>query len=422
MPDTKYFLDVNGLSRFKTKQDTYNAATFLGKNDKAVSAGAADTAEKLATAVTINGVPFDGSTNITVFDDDKLSTADAQKTYLTIKAADDTYLGKEATAKTAEKLANQVKINGVLFDGSAEITIADDTKLPLHGKADTAGAADTATEADHATAADTAKKLATAVTINGVEFDGSKAITINAVDSTPRIAASEKGAKGGVAELDKNGLVPSSQLPSYVDDVKEYASRDVFPGLDATDPKEVPTKDKIYVATDTGTIYRWTGTTYIEINTSVSIADKANTLVTARTIAGVSFDGSANIEIPAGNVGAYTKEETDTNFLKKKDAADTYVAKVDGKDLSDNNFTAELLAKLNGIEENANNYVLPQASSTVLGGVTVGNNITVTTGTISLSKDNVVSALGYTPSDAAAEVPVEAIANADIDALFATAG
>ena len=43
-------------------------------------------------------------------------------------------------------------------------------------------------------------------------------------------------------------------------------------------------------------------------------------------------------------------------------------------------------------------YTLPNATSTVLGGVKVGSNITVSSGTISLSKSNVTSALGYTPT------------------------
>lgn len=38
----------------------------------------------------------------------------------------------------------------------------------------------------------------------------------------------------------------------------------------------------------------------------------ANKLATARTIAGVSFDGTRNIDIPAGNVGAYTKAEVNS--------------------------------------------------------------------------------------------------------------
>lgn len=414
MPETKYFLDAAGLARFKTKQDAANEGKFLGINAKAKTAGAADTAAKLAAAVAINGVPFDGSKAITVEDGTKLSLADAEKLYLKKADADTTYLPLHGTADKATKLANQVKINGVLFDGSKDIIVEDATKLPLHGTADKAVAADTAAEATHAAAADTATKLAAAVTINGVDFDGSKAIIINAVDATPRIAASEKGAVNGVATLDAAGKVPAAQLPSYVDDVKEFENKAAFP--------ETGEADKIYVDIDTGSIYRWSGTQYIQINASVASADTAVKLATARKIAGVAFDGTADITIPAGNVGAFTKEETNTTFLSKADAKTTYVAKVTGKDLSDNNFTTELLTKLNGIEEGANKYILPQASSTVLGGVTVGNNITVKTGTISLSKENVIAALGFTPSDSAAEVPVEAISDTEIDKLFASTG
>src|SRR5574344_163385 len=55
-------------------------------------------------------------------------------------------------------------------------------------------------------------------------------------------------------------------------------------------------------------------------------------------------------------------------------------------------------SKLDNIATNANNYSLPTATATTLGGVKVGSNITNSSGTISLSKANVVSALGYEPS------------------------
>lgn len=44
------------------------------------------------------------------------------------------------------------------------------------------------------------------------------------------------------------------------------------------------------------------------------------------------------------------------------------------------------------------NYTLPKASSSTLGGVKIGSNISVSDGTISLAKSNVTSALGYTPA------------------------
>ena len=63
-------------------------------------------------------------------------------------------------------------------------------------------------------------------------------------------------------------------------------------------------------------------------------------------------------------------------------------------------------AKLNGIDTGANNYTLPTATSSVFGGVKIGSNITNSSGTISLTKSNVTSALGYTPFDSASTLSV----------------
>lgn len=157
----------------------------------------------------------------------------------------------------------------------------------------TSGNAATATTALHADAAD---KLVAARNINGVAFDGTADITINAVDSTPRIAVSEKGVANGVATLDANGLVPSSQLPSYVDDVIEVAN---FAALPVSGEGS-----KIYVTLDNNYIYRWTGTQYLQIPGGVQLADAAIKLHTAREIAlggdatgAVLFDGSQNVTI-----------------------------------------------------------------------------------------------------------------------------
>ena len=57
-----------------------------------------------------------------------------------------------------------------------------------------------------------ATKLTTARKINGVDFDGTGDITIE--DNT-KIPLSQKGAAEGVAELDSAGIVPDAQLPYY---------------------------------------------------------------------------------------------------------------------------------------------------------------------------------------------------------------
>ena len=83
------------------------------------------------------------------------------------------------------------------------------------------------------------------------------------------IPATEKGSAGGVAELDANGMVPSAQLPSYVDDVLEYASQSVFPATGES--------GKIYVALDTGRTYRWGGSAYTEISESLALGETSST-------------------------------------------------------------------------------------------------------------------------------------------------
>lgn len=120
-----------------------------------------------------------------------------------------------------------------------------------------------------------ADKLYTPRDINGVPFDGTQDITIQ--DNT-KIPTSEKGAPNGVATLDEAGLVPSSQLPSYVDDVVEgyyNAEKDAF-YKEPEYTNQIPAESgKIYVDLTEGanyTQYRWTGTTYIPITNSLDIA------------------------------------------------------------------------------------------------------------------------------------------------------
>ena len=60
-----------------------------------------------------------------------------------------------------------------------------------------------------------------------------------------------------------------------------------------------------------------------------------------------------------------------------------FVAKESGKGLSTNDYTTTEKNKLAGIASNANNYSLPTASSTVLGGVKVGANLSISSGVLS---------------------------------------
>ena len=83
--------------------------------------------------------------------------------------------------------------------------------------------------------------------------------------------AAIKGKPLGLAELDANGLVPAGQLPSYVDDVLEVATKADLPVIGET--------GKIYVViadeTSNGdtSSYRWTGTIYAMVSNTLTAAD-----------------------------------------------------------------------------------------------------------------------------------------------------
>lgn len=113
-------------------------------------------------------------------------------------------------------------------------------------------------------------------------------------DVDSRIPSSEKGQADGVATLDATGKVPSTQLPSYVDDVLEYADFASFP-IEGE-------QGKIYVTLDSNKTYRWSGSVYIEISPS-----EVNT-VFGRTGIVVAESGDYTADqitnVPAGNLAA----------------------------------------------------------------------------------------------------------------------
>lgn len=79
----------------------------------------------------------------------------------------------------------------------------------------------------------------------------------------------QKGSANGVASLDSTGKVPSSQLPSYVDDVIEgYYYGGKFYTDSAHTQLITPETGKIYVDINTSKAYRWSGSTYVEISQS----------------------------------------------------------------------------------------------------------------------------------------------------------
>lgn len=127
------------------------------------------------------------------------------------------------------------------------------------------------------------------------------------------IPATEKGANSGVATLDATGKVPSSQLPSFVDDVLEGY-------LNATDGKfyeestyetEIPAEGgKIYTDLSNNKTYRWGGTTYVEISAGLALGETQGTAYegskgAANAAAIASHTGNTDIHVTTSDKSAW---------------------------------------------------------------------------------------------------------------------
>ena len=246
-----------------TYQDADGTLDFTVGTLNQDTTGNAATATALETARTIGGVSFDGSANVNL---PGVNTAGNQNT-----------TGSAATLTTART------IGGVSFDGSANINLPG---VNTSGSQDTSGNAATATA------------LETARTIHGVSFDGS-------------------------ANIDLSEVVQ--------DTVGAMFSSNTETGITAT-----------YQDSD-GTIDLVVGT--LNQDTTGNAAT-ATALETARTIHGVSFDGSANIdlsEVIQDTVGAMFSSNTETDIAVTYQDGDGTIDLV-VSDISGNAATATALA------------------------------------------------------------------------------
>lgn len=135
----------------------------------------------------------------------------------------------------------------------------------------------------------TAYQTATSSSPDNLEYDGSAEVVFDRVakaeqanrDGNNNIIANTyvpntaKGVANGVATLDANGKVPTAQLPSYVDDVLEFANKAAFPAVGES--------GKIYVDLATNKTWRWGGTAYAEISASLALG----------TTTGTAYDGGS---------------------------------------------------------------------------------------------------------------------------------
>lgn len=147
----------------------------------------------------------------------------------------------------------------------------------------------------------------------------------------------QKNGANGYAGLDGSGKVAATQLPSYVDDVLEFAS---FAALPATGES-----GKIYVTLDTNAEYRWSGSAYIQIVASPGSTDAvaegttnlyftvARVLTTLLTGIGLSSATAVTAtDTILGAIGKLQAQITGLFKIPAGGAAGQVLAKVDGTD------------------------------------------------------------------------------------------
>jgi len=125
-----------------------------------------------------------------------------------------------------------------------------------------------------------------------------------ALGFTPEDSAN-KGAANGYCPLDSGAKIASTYLPSFVDDVLEYANLTAFPGTGET--------GKIYVTLDTNKTYRWSGSAYVEISASPGSTDAVT-------------EGSTNLYFTAARVLATVLSGLSTATNAAITSADTVLS------------------------------------------------------------------------------------------------
>ena len=152
-------------------------------------------------------------------------------------------------------------------------------------------------------AKDTAVKTALEAALNAHMADKSNShgvtkaqVGLSNVTNDAQVKRSEMGKANGVATLDGNGQVPAAQLPSFVDDVLEYASKTDFPATGEG--------GKIYVSLADNLTWRWSGTAYVEISKSLALGETSSTAYPGDKGKALAADLASTKTVVAANTAA----------------------------------------------------------------------------------------------------------------------
>ena len=286
MNETKKYLDYNGLETLVN----IIKGTYAEKTDLSLVSQVATNAAQAATALENSKQDkLIAGSNIQIAEDGK-----------TISATDTTYVDATTSTSGLMSATDKTKLDGVAT--GAQVNTIETIKV--NGNAltpDTNKAVLISTSNFFVNSLDTTQNTFNAITESSdganmsISSNGENDISVSIGDSshnllTRQLATSNdiraletktedlknskldtslKGAANGVAELDANGKVLTSQLPSFVDDVIEAENFAALPNEGET--------GKIYVTLDDNKTYRWSGSAYVEISASLALGETDST-------------------------------------------------------------------------------------------------------------------------------------------------
>ncbi|HDP1533737.1 TPA: tail fiber protein [Escherichia coli] len=239
----------------------------------------------------------------------------------TVAQTDLTSVGRDILAKTSTQAVIQ-------YLGLRELGTSGE-KIPLLSTANTWSARQTFNGGITGALtgnADTATKLKTAININGVRFDGSADININTLVSRGRVTALEANAQGtsGIQlyEAYNNGYPSTYGNVLHLKGATAAGEGELFIGWSGTSGDHAPVHIRSRRDTDSANWSEW-AQVYTSKDSIPGVNAKgdqdtsgnaatATKLQTACTINGVSFDGSTDITLTAAHVAAFARRATDT--------------------------------------------------------------------------------------------------------------
>ena len=246
MNETKKYLDYTGLETLvNIIRGTYAEKTDLSL----VSQVATNAAQAATTLESSKQDKLIAGSNIQIAEDGK-----------TISATDTTYNDATTTNSGLMSATDKTKLNGI----AAEAQINTIETVKVNGSVLTPDASKAVDVKVPTVFSDLTDDIGF---VDRSNFENE--IENVRAEIELKLDANLKGAANGVAELDANGKVLTSQLPSFVDDVIEAENYAVLPDEGET--------GKIYITLDDNKTYRWSGSAYVEISASLALGETDST-------------------------------------------------------------------------------------------------------------------------------------------------